>query len=206
MNKEEMLDNIFQKYYDNLKPFLATVEARLEIFPEGILNEIRALFDHVARIGFNELNDEEKLEELKTAKRHINRAVFDCYKVLCAHEEERIEKFLEDYKGIRLGEVDSGKFLPEFTRLSDRARELVDKAKEYEKYGSSRHEKASEKFQEAIVEYNDLRKYIALQSQNLAWSASHQRKEFWKGKILAFAMGIVTTIIGTLICDYFDLI
>ena len=47
---DQELQILFQKYFDELKPLIALVEAKYEIFPQGILNEIRALYDHTARI------------------------------------------------------------------------------------------------------------------------------------------------------------
>jgi hypothetical protein len=58
----------FKNYSDELKPLLATVEAKLEKLPEGILNEIRAIYDHTARVAIYEMEEKDRQEELKKLK------------------------------------------------------------------------------------------------------------------------------------------
>lgn len=76
MNKlDQAVIELFKQYHKELKPHLIVLEAKIEIFPEGILNEIRALFDHCARIALPGISERQKIEEINSAKRHIHSGV-----------------------------------------------------------------------------------------------------------------------------------
>jgi len=208
-NYDMTIDELYEEYNYVLRPLLAEVEAQLERFPIGLLNEIRALHDHVARTHLRELDEKAKLIEIELARRHSLRVMLDCYKVLCKQGEVMVEEFRKDYRGVRLGEVDSGRFLPKFIELRDRARDLVGQAKKSERLGQSGREEALDLYQEAVIAYADLKDFLREQSQNLAWSASHQKRRFWLSNIItaiiSFVMGCLAIWIMRFIFKFFNI-
>ena len=198
MEHDRDIINLYRDYYDQLRPFIAYVEAKTERFPIGILNEVRALYDHSARLYLQDMSPENRKEELNKAQRHISRAKLDCYKVLCARGEEEIEEFKKNYKNVKLGLVDSGRCLPEFTRLTNDAWEKTKEAKESEKAITGNEEEMSNKYQEAIVAYEEIDRFIKSNAENLAWSSSHQKRYIWKSHLVAFFLGII----GSLLAAY----
>ena len=200
------INKLYQEYLDILKPLIATIEGKYEIFPEGILNEIRALYDHIARLSILEMSEDIKNEEFKKAIRHIHRAKLDCYKILCTMGEISIEQFEKNYKNVRLGEVDSGKFLPKYEELKNIARNKTFKAKIEEKNITSNEENVSILYQKAISAFENLENFIKSNYENLAWSVSNQKLYTKKGYIIAFILGVIATIIGTIICKCFNIL
>ena len=191
IDKISTIDGLYEAYYENLKALLVLVESELEKFPEGILNEIRSLYDHTARASLSK-NPEDRSKEIESARRHIVRALLDCYKVVCIQGEIKIERFEESYKKIRLGEVDSGKFLPKLTQLHHKAKEFVQSAKKTEKSGEDGRGKSLRLFDNAIKAYKDVEQFIEKQSENLTWAASHQKRYFWSSHIISSIIGLVT--------------
>ena len=190
--KIDTINELYKAYHNDIKRLLAYVEAELEEFPIAILNEIRSLYDHTARACLSK-NNEAKCQEIESAKRHIIRIKLDCCKVLCAQGEIRMEEFHKNYKRIRLGEVDSGNFLPELTQLHDKAKKTVRRAKHAEKSGEDGREETFSLFQEAVVAYKDVERFIEDNSEKLAWAASRQRRYFWSNHIVTI---IITFVIG----------
>lgn len=201
MTTSEELNALYKEYNDNIRPLLALVEARTETFPVGILNEVRALHDHIGRTYLDKLNKEDKGHEIESARRHTWRITLDCYKILCMQGEVMLEQFEKDYHGVRLGEVDSGNFLPTLTASKDMARNLIHAAKMLEKDGRIEREAALDRFEEAVEAYEDMRQFISSQSQNLAWSASNQRRRAWRDILIALAIGCLSS---WLVASYFN--
>jgi len=188
--KIETIDGLYKAYHDDVTPLLAYVESELAEFPIAILNEIRSLHDHIARACLSK-SIEAKCKEIESARRHIVRIKLDCCKVLCVLGESRMEEFHKNYRKIRLGEVDNGNFLPELTQLHDKARKLVQSAKEAEKSGKDGQEETVTLFQEAVISYKLVEQFIERKSKELAWSASRQRRYFWSSLLISFFIGVV---------------
>lgn len=190
IDKITTIDGLYKAYYEDIKPLLAYVESELQIFPQGILNEIRSLYDHTSRAYLSK-NEEAQCKEIESARRHIVRAMSDCYKVLGVQSEKRMNEFHKNYKRIKLGEVDSGKFLPELTQLHDKAKKIVQRAKETENSGDGGPVEAFSLFQKALVAYKVVEQFIEGKSKELAWSASRQRRYFWSSLLIGFFIGMM---------------
>ena len=192
------VQELYDVYNNKLKPLLVFVEAQLERFPIGVLNEVRAFNDHIARTYDSSFEEEKKAKEYEIAYRHILRGILDCCKVLCVHEEETVEKFFKNYAGVRLGDVDSGRFLPAFTEKLGRARRLVKDAKLSESRPSEdRKDEAVALFESAVLAYGDLRDFVDSMGHHLTWSVTHQRKMAVKqhafGALIGFLIGCLST-------------
>jgi len=198
---ESILMEYFKNYSDELKPLLATVEAKLEI---------RAIYDHTARVAIYEMEEKDRQEELKKIERHLHRAKLDCYKTLCIFGEINADSFEDNYRNISLGDVDSGKFYPKYLELKNVAREKVIKAKSNEKAITSNEHEVSRLYQEAVIAYDDFEKFISSNFKEIEWTVQFLRKYSKKGYIIAiiiaFVLGIITTILGSIIGKYLHLI
>ena len=188
------VDELYYKYNKELRNLIILVEVRLNIFPIGILNEVRDFNDHLSRIY---LEDEsvDKNVELKLSKRHLNRARLDCYKSLLINGEDQHKNFVKNYRYTNLGEVDSGKFYPEYNRKLKEARDKAGEAKLSEGKGNSHLEKTAEIFHEAFALYEDLDNFVKENYENLAWSSCFQKKKFWATNVTAFIVSVVAGLI-----------
>jgi len=200
------LEALFVQYNKGLKPYLIALEAKTEMFPQGILNEIRALFDHCARTSLDGLTEKQKQLEIESAQRHIYRASYDCLKELCLYYARELEQFEKNYKGIRLGDVDSGQFYPRYIEMKQSAEKLTKDAKHCEEYGMAKYKEASEQYQDAILQYDKTLSFIQENSKTLAWSTQNQKKYFWKSHvitaIISLIVGIIVTLAGNYLYDF----
>lgn len=92
-------DRIFSDYRKVVAPMIMKYEALANKFPIGILNEIRAIFAHLAK--FNEAVHEKKIKELSKAEGHLTRLKRDCYKYVCVALEEKF-KYFQSHLGEKL--------------------------------------------------------------------------------------------------------
>lgn len=74
------LYRIFASYIENVKPLLRDIKEKRGKLPDNLLNEVRALNDHIARC-YREDNSNVPLEITK-AKGHLTRLQLDCFKEL----------------------------------------------------------------------------------------------------------------------------
>lgn len=76
--------DLYGIYNNTVKPLVANIEAYYQQFPLPILNEIRAFTDHIGRCFY--LHDPDKIDEnIKKARSHVKRIVFDCFKYSNVH-------------------------------------------------------------------------------------------------------------------------
>lgn len=191
MELKDIRKDIYRDYNLSLRPLLILVESIIEKFPIGLLNEVRAINDHIARTYCIDLSKSNKEKELKNAKRHITRAKLDCYKILLVQSEKNVERFLKDYRSIRLGEVDSGKFYPKFTKLLNDARKLVGKAKEQETKGLSRYNSTTKFYNMSFLKYNELKEFIEKNADNLTWSVCNNRIRIIITSVISFIVSLI---------------
>lgn len=197
------ITELYGDYNDNLKPLLILVETWLNQFPIGILNEVRAFNDHIARTYEAGVTPGDSTRELDGAARHVLRAKLDCYKVLCTLSEDRVTQFRQDYRRVRLAETDSGRFLPEFTRQLIGARALHEQAKTSEKAGGRMGNHTLEKYEAALNAYGDLRQFLATQANNLAWSSSNQRKIAWGERSIGAGIAVIAGLLWRAMACWF---
>jgi len=103
------LNGLYAFYFERIKPLYNVVSADSHV-PFGILTEIMACFDHVARISQYAQPEPESIDR---AVAHLKRGSFDAYKLI-------LKKAIDDYR--RLCEVDTsvidnGHFNTRLTKL-----------------------------------------------------------------------------------------
>lgn len=148
---------IFSTYNTTVKPLIATIEASYEQFPIQIFNEIRALFDHIARCYNPHINAVSIDNEITRSESHLYRIMFDCFKFLNVKAKDEVNKFERQTKNVDLPSISNGEFYPEYKRLSKLAFNF---AKEAKKYESLNKDKSLELFEKAYNTYDKLIDYI----------------------------------------------
>lgn len=188
------IEEIYYKYNKELRNLIILLEVRLNKFPIGILNEIRSFNDHISRTYLRD-DSVDKEKEIELSIRHIDRARLDCYKALLIDGENKVSNFKKNYRLVNLGDVDSGKFYPEYNKKLNEARNNVIEAKLSECKGNSHREKTIELYHNAFLKYEDIDKFISENFEKLTWSSCYQKKQFWKRNVISFLVSIATGII-----------
>lgn len=206
---EDELYLLYEQYTDSLKPLLAFVETKVLKFPGPILNELRAVNDHVSRC-FTNLNPSECHNEISKAKGHLVRAMLDCYKLLLISYEDDVKDFYQQYKDISLAVVNDGHFLPELKQKHKLAVKKSQYAKMAESQSFPDKEKAYEYYQDAILAFEDVINHIDSNATGLAnasqYAKQQTRKQIWYC-FLSAVFGCVLTIIidkWSAITDWFS--
>lgn len=173
---ESELYSLYSQYTDSLKPLLAFVETKVMEFPGPILNELRAMNDHVSRC-FSTLSATECTAEIGKAKGHLTRAMLDCYKLLLVSYEGDVKTFYEQYKDVSLTVVNDGRFLPELEERHKTAQSKSREAKILESKSFPEKEKAYEAYQEAVLAFEDVMKHIEDNAAGLTNASQYARKQ-----------------------------
>lgn len=152
---------IYSTYLDTIKQLLITVEVATGQFPVSILNEIRAIFTHLARANRDQFTNIESAEDnCIKAYRHVKRAILDCYKILCIEYDAQSCSFDEEYEEVNLGLVDNGSFYPRYLGLQQEARDAFIRAKSLESEGIAEEDEIFDSYKRAYAKYDDLHDYI----------------------------------------------
>ncbi len=93
MTFDEEYKKIYSDYLEVIVPLVSFYESISSSFPIGILNEIRAIFTHIAKSVILE-SDEDKKRQIEKISGHMMRAIRDCYKYNCMAIEEKYKIFM----------------------------------------------------------------------------------------------------------------
>lgn len=161
---------IFENYWKTFKPILAEVEACREVLPAGVLNEIRNLFDHLARIHRPDqpISGDYAIDNLNKALGHLKRAILDCFKHAILYYHEELERCLDSFPHDRLALVNNGAFYPELMRLREAARRHYRIARMRE--SAEREEVALDQFQHAYNAYKRAMSHVNENIDGIAWA------------------------------------
>ena len=112
-----MSEKVNQKYknliesYINIKPILSNLYKRNgNHHIDGILNEIRALNDHIARCYRPGITDDQAYEELCKAEGHLKRLIYDSFKQLNIIFYDYADNYEKTYFGAHWISFDNGNF------------------------------------------------------------------------------------------------
>ncbi len=189
-----LLEKLYQQYNVPVKPLLAEIEAAYEKFPLALYNEIRAMNDHVAR-AFTTTDDVKAKIQIEKAYNHINRITRDCYKFLNLYYKREAEKFDRSICSIEPRTTEDYKRMADYGCLSDKATDLVEKAKQNEHLVSD--EETYQNFQEAYNAYTELHKYIVANRRNVL--TMNRKRKFRAVGSLIFS--IITFILGCIVTN-----
>jgi len=206
------LGELFRIYHSDFKKAVAVIETLKQEFPGIVLNEMRAILDHVAccfQCETTELNKKKQeeweqncLNEITRAKRHIARAILDCYKITLIHYFDEVAEFRKQNDYIKLLLLDNGKFISELSRLEKIAIEKVTEAKKEESNCFSEKENSYPAYLEAILAYKEIINHITNHKDGLEGIANYfeiiskkENKRSWKFAFIAAGLGVIATLI-----------
>lgn len=196
-----LLSELYVEYNQTLKPLIATVESLYEKFPTPIFNEIRSFNDHIARCFREKVNDQIINEQLKKAKSHQKRAIFDCFKFLNVEYYKEVKKFEKQARRINLTAIDNGNFWLKYRELKQEAENYVRDAKKIETIDFL---KSYDLFQNAASKYDDLLDFISKNNTKIIWA----KCKFITVSFFKILLIIVGTLLGgvvsNLIANYYN--
>lgn len=155
---QKELRDIYAQYHNSIKIFITQLESLQNKFPVEILNEIRAVFSHIAKIYMCKRKDI-ALENIVKAKGHMKRAQLDAYKYMCYAYLQYYNNFKDLYCNVNLSHVNNGDFVLQLGKLYSASIAKTAKAKEIE---NTAEDSASsyEAYEEAYCTYTELYKLI----------------------------------------------
>lgn len=92
MDYNSKCKKIFSDYLNIVTPLITRYEVLSNTFPIGILNEMRAIFTHLAKA--NEASESNKEKEINKACGHLTRMIRDAYKYNCLALENKYSQFV----------------------------------------------------------------------------------------------------------------
>lgn len=189
---QEAIESIYHRYLTEIQPLIVTYEALDGRFPVAVLNEIRAVFTHLARCYEHGRNES---EQLKNAERHLERVHRDCFKYLCIAYTDEYKEFMRTYRCVDLSLIDNGDFLPRFSKKYSEAKNLLIEAKKLESLNED-DILILEAYEKAANEYTEF--YEMISGENLAKFIKLKRKTRFKRFIEAVGLviGIPASIKG----------
>lgn len=188
------INEIHRQYLEVISPFVIALEVEDNEFPAEIMNEIRAIMAHMGRYYLAE-NDENREKNILLAKRHVKRAILDCFKYTCLSLNLNGKAFLEHFKGADLRLVDNGCFLGPLLEKERLAKEKQLAAKDAEIKGETGEDDLYQLYEEAYHATMDYHKYLTDAKDKLvvALSATDRTKKL---TIAGFVVGIVGMLVG----------
>lgn len=159
---------IYADYTHLFKPLLARVEAECQELPAQILNEIRAVFDHISRCYWDDASRDTRLDNLLKARGHLKRACLDCTKMLILTLHVRVEDFRRETRCVDLTVVNNGAWYPEFVRLRAAAVRATQEAKGRESRSGDTVE--FDFYQLAVNAWDDAWLHIEQNLDSINWS------------------------------------
>lgn len=196
---QEAIGKLYAEYTNKLKPLLAFEESVAQNFPGPILNEIRAMNDHVSRCYWADKSEADCLEEVRKANGHLSRSILDAYKYLVIVYERKVQDFYHQYKDVCIAIVDDGHFLPELNRLHSEARDLAFAAKMQEASAFPDKEMSYEAYEKTVIAYTDVDEYIVGHSDGLSNASQYAKDQTKTNYKFAFISAIIGTILGALV-------
>lgn len=201
--RDEIL-RLLGDYNKNLKPMILALESEDSEYPVEVLNEIRAILNHLSRIAVIESGEATDIEDvtqaidlqIHDATGHLKRGLFDCFKYCCISLEDKYKQFKKDSRNLDLGVIDNGEFSIELSKRYTEAKDSLFNARLIENDPSNRDaDKAFEAFGLAYVKYRELDEYIKESTSKIERARHIQTPQ----QIISYGiglLGVVLTIIS----------
>ena len=126
---EKKYEDLISSYIE-IKPVLNDLKNRNgHHFIDGILNEMRAINDHVARYMAQENEIDKQYDELCKAEGHLKRLIYDTFKQLNIIFYDYTHDFESEYFGKHWLIFDKGRFWDEYTSKINDLTKTIEQAK-----------------------------------------------------------------------------
>ena len=149
---------IFKEYDDEVNANIIWYEFLENETPIAILNEIRSMMTHMARIAVADKECEE-LSNIEKIKSHKKRATLDCYKYLCMSVSSKYNNFFSEYNGIDFSKINNGTFCVDISKKYNEAQKQLINAK-IEEGRNAPTEKLIELYRDANSTYAEVYKML----------------------------------------------
>ena len=195
-SEQKSIGDILEYYSREVVPAIAAAITIDDVFPEEVLNEIRASYTHLARAHNVGETDPDHQRELDSAYRHLKRSCLDSLKVCIFVTAQRCEKAVEA--------LEYDHQLPNgIHRRTSELREQRKKMAAHE--GQHPTHSVIEDLKSLLDNYDQF--YTDLDKE-FAGKTAEDRKNIRKSKqlkdrIFGFIMGIIGSIVAGLIYDIF---
>lgn len=140
MKQEQLqkIDKLLIDYGKSAKPLINEISKRHKDgkIPDNLLNEIRAMNDHIARCYRDEADDSYIDGELRKAEGHLRRLLYDCFKQLNIYISDNLKRRERWTYSNRWLYRDGGNFWRQYTEWKRRAQDDVIEAKKQESIDS----------------------------------------------------------------------
>lgn len=190
---DRRVDEIYKNYVEVIAPFIIQLEVLDGEFPVEMLNEIRAIFTHIARCRISE-DRAYSADNITKAERHMKRAVFDGYKHLCVTYDEYYKEFDNQYKNVDLSVVDNGDFLRDMSRMRTTAVEKLEEARRCE-VSCGDDDEVYTLYNDAYNAYSDLHNLVKGSREKIE-IAKRRASRRDKLAVAGFVVGVVGLIVG----------
>ena len=136
MNEKVVVHQMYEdllKSYIEIKPVLFDLYIKNDNkYIDAILNEMRALSDHLARCYADNVSYETIHKELNKAEGHLKRLIYDCFKQLNIIFFDYVDSYESKYFGKHWLRINDGQFWTDYTSLRYEVVQSIEKAKTYE--------------------------------------------------------------------------
>lgn len=206
LSKADDLDEVFRMYIEDINPFIVRFEVESREFPAEILNEIRAVYGHIARVAMSE-TDEQVCRNIEKMKGHSKRALLDCFKYTSIMCSDEYESFMSRYGNVDMTFVDEGRFLSDVRSRYKSAKSALQHAKISETTNMPQ-EELFELYQNAYQQFEELcnvlkeneDKVIFLQCK--AAKVDNRSKKSYIVGIAGLVVGIISIAIAVVTCVF----
>lgn len=195
--QHKTLQELYAEYNSVIKNLLITIEARGEVLPTPLHNELRSFNDHVARCYKEGISKEDIDSELRKAKGHIKRTIFDCFKFLNVYLFESVRRFEKETNKVDLTSINNGDFYIHYKKLQKEAVDAVRNAKKLEA-DSSLHEAAFIAYESAFNKYTELEELILDNAPSIKWAKWKYRLKTVSTYVIGlflFALGAIVSLL-----------
>lgn len=143
------------------------------------------------KIGENQI-----IEEIKLAERHIFRIIFDCYKFLNVSFHKEISAFENETRNIDLTLIDNGLFYPQYKQLKNSAIQHIRSAKKIESIDI---QKSFTEYEQAFNAYSEIIDLVSNKKTDISWA----RKKYTFKRVLKIVLWILSALLSGLVSLFF---
>lgn len=189
-------DDLISSYIE-IKPVLWDLYKRNGYHhPDAVLNEIRALNDHIARCYRDDVSVEDAYDELSKAEGHLTRLIYDCFKQLNIIFFDYMERYEKLNFGLHWLRCEGGAFWEKYiTNRKDIVKHIED-AKKYESVDTNQ---SFNCYQNAYAMqgevYNLLNNYVKQLKLNWLKRLLQRISPFWRWFLLMAVLTIIPSCI-----------
>ena len=175
------------------------MERKYHRFPKGLLKEYRDIYDHISRCYADGADNDLIEENIKKAENHFERIRLDIYRYVCDYKKREFSRWKKKYSKYDLQNINDGTFWEEILSKEELGEKKFFEGRDIESKDSL---KACEYLQESIVIYGDIMDLIDKKRPYIVKAKFRYRKATIFSQLLGFGLGIIASIVASLIWKY----